>query len=135
MSARDSAAWAIAVVSSAPSRCAVLSPSPPLERLQMTIAPSSMRRRKVMVLFGCASMLRRRGSISALPILFWIGAMASVRKPVAVAGILVEPERPHHGIADMVLDELHAERLVDEQAGEHQQAWRRARRAARARHW
>ena len=33
-----------------------------------------------MVLRGCASMLRSLGTISALPILFWIGAMASARK-------------------------------------------------------
>ena len=54
---------------------------------------------------------------------------------VAIAGILVEPERAHHRIADMVRDELHAERFVDEQAGKHEQAWRRARRAGRARRW
>ena len=35
----------------------------------MTIAPASISRRKVIVLLGCASMLRSRGSISALPIL------------------------------------------------------------------
>jgi hypothetical protein len=46
----------------------------------MTMAPSSMSRRRVMVLLGCASMLRSRGSIRALPILFWIGEIASVRK-------------------------------------------------------
>src|SRR5207248_10402609 len=32
------------------------------------------------VLFGCASMLRSLGSMSALPILFWIGEIASARK-------------------------------------------------------
>ena len=52
----------------------------PLDRLQTTIAPSSIRRRKVMVLRGCASMLRRLGTMSTLPILFWMGAIASVRK-------------------------------------------------------
>ena len=70
MSARDNAACASAVVSSAPRRCAVLSPRLPLERLQTTIAPSSIRRRNVIVLFGCASMLRKLGAISTLPILF-----------------------------------------------------------------
>ena len=58
----------------------MLSPKLPFERLQITIAPSSIRRRKVMVLLGCASMLRRLGTMSALPILFWIGATASPRK-------------------------------------------------------
>ena len=38
--------------------------------LQITIAPSSIRRRKVMVLLGCASILRKLGTMSALPILF-----------------------------------------------------------------
>lgn len=51
----------------------------PFERLQMNTAPSSINRRVVMVLLGCASMLRSDGVISALPILFWIGEMASVR--------------------------------------------------------
>ncbi len=46
----------------------------------MTIAPSSIRRRRVIVLLGWASMLRRLGTMRALPILFWIGAIASDRK-------------------------------------------------------
>ena len=33
-----------------------------------------------MVLLGCASMLRKLGTMRALPILFWIGATASLRK-------------------------------------------------------
>jgi hypothetical protein len=41
-----------------------------------------MRRRGVIVPVGCASMLRRRGSIKALPILFWMGEIASARKLV-----------------------------------------------------
>jgi hypothetical protein len=46
-------AWAKEVVRSAPRRCAALSPSAPFDMLQMTIAPSSIRRRNVMVLLGC----------------------------------------------------------------------------------
>lgn len=38
-----------------------------------------------------------------------------------IAGIFGEPERPNHGIADVVVDELHTEGLVDEQAGQHQE--------------
>jgi len=37
----------------------------------------------VIVLFGCASMLRRLGTINALPILFWMGEIASARKLAA----------------------------------------------------
>ena len=40
---------------------------------------------------------------------------------VAVAGIFAKPEGAHVRIGDMAVDELHAECLVDQQAGEHQQ--------------
>ena len=110
----------------------MLSPRPPLERLQITIAPSSMSRRNVIVLFGCASMLRSRGSMRTLPILFWIGEMASIAEARAIRGILVEPESAHHGIADMVLDDVRAELVVDQKAGEHQQG--RARHVEQSAH-
>ena len=40
---------------------------------------------------------------------------------IAVAGILAEPEGAHVRIGDVLLDERHPERFVDQQAGEHQQ--------------
>ena len=40
---------------------------------------------------------------------------------VAVGGVLALPEGAHVGIADVMVDELYAEWLVDQEAGEHQQ--------------
>ena len=40
---------------------------------------------------------------------------------VGVSRIFILPKGTHHRIADMLLDEPHAEALVDQQAGEHQQ--------------
>src|SRR4051794_27309999 len=40
---------------------------------------------------------------------------------IATPGILTEPEGAHIQIGDMLLDERHPERFLDQQAGEHQQ--------------
>ena len=65
----------------------------------MNTAPSSINRRVVMVLLGCASMLRSDGVISALPILFWIGAMASVRNEIVAPALRQMLQRGKREIA------------------------------------
>jgi hypothetical protein len=65
-------------------------------------------------------MLRKRGSISAFDLVLDRGDRLGAEARI-VAGIFAEPEGAHVRISDMLLDERHAERLVDQQAGEHQQ--------------
>src|SRR3954451_7169287 len=96
------------VVSKAPSRCAVPSPSRPLARLQMTIAPSSISRRSVIVLRGCASMLRSRGSISAFDLVL-NGRDRLGPEMIAVPSIFPKPEGAHVRIGDVLFDERHSE--------------------------
>ncbi len=108
---------------------------PPFDRLQMTIAPSSISRRKrdgALRLRQHVAQPRLDERLADLVLDRGDGLGAEA---VAIAGILVEPERAHHGIADVVLDELHAERLVDQQAGKHQQRCAGHVEQARARRW
>ena len=117
--------------SNAPRRWAVLSPSAPFDRLQMTIAPSSIRRREVIDAARLGEHVAQARRHQRLADLVLDRGDRLAPKALLIAGILVEPERAHHGIAHVAADEPHAQRLVDQQAGEHEK--RRAGTSSNAR--